>query len=106
MDSLFANCNSLMWVFIAAFMHLCRMVYFCICQLFSVVVIICICVPEFEVYTKGMLGVPLLVCVIQVHAYQVVLSASCHGRLQGYLEYHHREHFLQSNQGLEYKTVH
>ena len=87
-------------------MHWCRMVYFCICQLFSVVVILCICVPEFDVYTKGMLGVPLLVYIIPVHAYQVVLSTSCHSRLLGYLEYHHREHFLQSPQGLEYKNFH
>ena len=50
----------------------------------------------------SMLGVPLLACVIQVHAYPVVLSASYHGSLLRYPEYHHREHFLHSPQGLEY----
>ena len=68
--------------------------YAYICQLSSVISLLCVYIPKFEVCTKGILDVPLLVFVIQVHAYREVLPASYHDSLPKYQEYRYREHYL------------
>ena len=82
------------------------MVYAYICLLSYVISLLCIYVPKFVVCTKGILDIPPLVFVIQVHAYQEVLPASYHDSPPKYQECHYREHYLLFPQGLEYKNLH